>query len=168
MGMIRNLNLTVQYQSADRLVIRVTPTVIDSSKLSQYILPEYLVHPPTAGVDANSTTLASGLDFVWSNDSTFSFSVFHVSTGDTLFSTVGTKLVFEDQFVDFVSTLPEHYNLSFPAYGWATISPRPSTPRTREMRSTSTSVIMSLFKAFRTDHLTYLWQEYLRLPFVLS
>jgi alpha-glucosidase len=108
---INSLNLTVQYQSADRLAIRIVPSVIDASNSSQYILPEYLVHQPTADTDSNSTTLASDLDFVWSNDPTFSFSVFRVSTGDTLFSTVGTKLVFEDQFIEFASILPPNYNL---------------------------------------------------------
>ena len=55
--------------------------------------------------------MSSDVNFVWSNDPTFSFSVYRVSTGDTLFSTVGTKLVFEDQFVEFASALPENYNL---------------------------------------------------------
>ncbi len=108
---IDTLNLTVQYQSADRLAIRVIPAVIDASNSSQYILPEYLVHEPTADIYANSTKLASDLNFVWSNNPTFSFSVFRVSTGDTLFSTAGTKLVFEDQFIEFASSLPENYNL---------------------------------------------------------
>ena len=108
---IDTLNLTVQYQSADRLAIRITPAVIDASNSSYYILPSYIVHQPTPDTDANSTSLSSDLDFVWSNDPTFSFSVYRLSTGDTLFSTVGTKLVFEDQFVEIASTLPENYNL---------------------------------------------------------
>lgn len=108
---IHTLNLTVQYQSADRLAIRITPAVIDASNSSYYNLPSYIVHQPTPDADANSTSLSSDLSFVWSNDPTFSFSVYRVSTGDTLFSTLGTKLVFEDQFVEFASTLPDNYNL---------------------------------------------------------
>ena len=108
---IDTLNLTVQYQSADRLAIRITPAVIDASNSSYYNLPSYIVHQPAPDSDANSTSLSSDLNFVWSNDPTFSFSVYRVSTGDTLFSTVGTKLVFEDQFVEFASILPENYNL---------------------------------------------------------
>ena len=108
---IVTLNLTVQYQSADRLAIRITPAVVDASNSSYYDLPTYIVHQPTPDVDANSTSLSSDLSFVWANDPTFSFSVYRVSTGDALFSTVGTKLVFEDQFVEFASTLPENYNL---------------------------------------------------------
>ena len=108
---IDTLNLTVQYQSADRLAIRITPAVIDASNSSYYDLPSYIVHQPTPDTDANSTSLSSDLTFIWSNNPIFSFSVYRVSTGDTLFSTSGTKLVFEDQFIEFVSTLPENYNL---------------------------------------------------------
>ena len=108
---IDTLNLTVEYQSADRLAVRVTPAVITAANSSYYDLPDYIVHQPTADSDAANTSLMSDLNFVWSNDPTFSLTVFRVSTGDTLFSTIGTKLVFEDQFVEFASALPENYNL---------------------------------------------------------
>ena len=108
---IDTLNLTVEYHSADRLAVGVTPAVITASNFSYYDLPDYIVHQPTADCDANVTSLMSDLNFVYSNDPTFSFAVFRVSTGDILFSTVGTKLVFEDQFVEFASALPENYNL---------------------------------------------------------
>ena len=108
---IDTLNLTVQYQSADRLAVRVNPALIDASNSSYYDLPSHIVHQPTPDTDASSTSLLSDVNFLWSNDPTFSFSVYRVSTGDSLFSTVGTKLVFEDQFVEFASALPENYNL---------------------------------------------------------
>ena len=108
---IFNLNLTVEYQSADRLSVRIVPSVVNASNSSQFILPDELVHQPTADSDAESTSLTSDLNFVWSNDPTFSFSVYRVSTGDMLFSTAGTKLVFENQFIEFASALPENYNL---------------------------------------------------------
>lgn len=105
------LNLTVEHQAEDRLSIRITPTVVDVSNTSQYQLPSYLVHQPTRDADADMTSLTSDLNFVWSNHPTFSFTVLRVSTGDVLFSTAGTKLVFENQFVEFASSLPENYNL---------------------------------------------------------
>ena len=108
---IDTLNLTVEYQSADRLSVRIVPTYIDASNTSQFILPDYLVHQPTVDSDAETAGLTNDLSFVWSNEPTFSFSVYRISTGDLLFSTVGTKLVFENQFVEFVSALPENYNL---------------------------------------------------------
>lgn len=108
---IDTLNLTVEYQSADRLAVRVVPTYIVASNSSQYILPTTLVRQPMIDADANTSSLTSDLSFVWSNDPTFSFSVYRKSTGDTLFSTAGTKLVYENQFIEFASALPENYNL---------------------------------------------------------
>ena len=108
---IETLNLTVEYQSADRLSVKIVPAVIDASNTSQYILPDRLIREPTVDADANTTSLLNDLSFQWSNEPTFSFSVYRVSTGDMLFSTAGTQLVFENQFIEFASPLPEDYNL---------------------------------------------------------
>jgi alpha-glucosidase len=108
---IEALNLIVEYQASDRLHVEITPTYVDSSNSSWYVLSEALVPKPTIDADANSTALDTDLNFVWSNDPTFSFSVIRQSTGDVLFSTTGTKLVFENQFIEFASSLPENYNL---------------------------------------------------------
>lgn len=108
---IETLNLTVEYQSADRLAVRIIPAYIGASNSSQYLLPTTLVYQPAIDADAAASTLTSDLSFVWSNNPTFSFSVYRKSTGDTLFSTEGTKLVYENQFVEFASALPENYNL---------------------------------------------------------
>lgn len=108
---IETLNLTVEYQSADRLSVKISPAVLDASNATQYNLPNSLLMQPTIESDASSTSLENDLNFVWSNDPTFSFSIYRVSTGDVLFSTVGSKIVFENQFVEFASTLPENYNL---------------------------------------------------------
>ena len=75
------------------------------------MLPEYLVPSPQPDANASSTTLETDLGFFWDNEPTFSLSVIRKSTGDVLFSTAGTKLVYEDQFIEFVSPLPENYNL---------------------------------------------------------
>jgi alpha-glucosidase len=39
--------------------------------------------------------------------------VTRTSTGDVVFDTTGSKLVYEDQFIEFVTAMPENYN----AYG---------------------------------------------------
>lgn len=44
------------------------------------------------------------------DEPSFWFSVTRHSTGDVIFSSENTKLVFEDQFIEFVSHLPEDYN----------------------------------------------------------
>lgn len=108
---IETLNLTVEYQSEDRLAVKISPALLDSSNVTQYYLPDYIVQQPKADSDAAAASLTSDLDFIWSNVPSFSFSVVRKSTGDVLFSTAGTKIVFENQFVEFVSTLPENYNL---------------------------------------------------------
>lgn len=45
------------------------------------------------------------------NEPSFWFSVTRRSTGDVLFTTQGTHLIFENQFIEFVNALPEDYNL---------------------------------------------------------
>lgn len=105
------LNLTVEYQSVDRLVVKIIPAFIDHTNASQYLIPDHIVLEPKPDADAEATGATNDLRFVWSNLPTFSFSVYRNSTRDLLFSTEGTKLVFENQFVEFISALPEHYNL---------------------------------------------------------
>ncbi|KAL8732435.1 MAG: hypothetical protein Q9181_003955, partial [Wetmoreana brouardii] len=108
---IEMLNLTFEVQSANRVRIAIVPAYIDASNSSQYILPTELVHQPTIDADAATSTLDNDLSFTWTNDPTFSFSVYRQSTGDILFSTQGAKLVFENQFIEFASALPNNYNL---------------------------------------------------------
>lgn len=45
------------------------------------------------------------------NEPSFWFNVERRSTGDILFTTEGTHLVYENQFIEFVNSLPEDYNL---------------------------------------------------------
>lgn len=108
---IENLRLTVEYQSEDRLHIYITPTYVCSANSSFFALPDVLVHKPTIDPNYKSKAQGSDLEFVWSNDPTFSFTVRRYSTGDVLFSTSGTQLVFENQFIEFGSALPENYNI---------------------------------------------------------
>lgn len=108
---IQRLNLTVEYQSADRLSVNIVPSHLDASNYSHFILPSDLIYKPTVDSNAGTSSLTNDLGFFWSNEPTFSFSVVRISTGDVLFSTYGTKIVYEDQFIEFVSTLPENYNL---------------------------------------------------------
>ena len=76
-----------------------------------YLLSNELVTEPAIDVNVNSTSEDSDIQFSWSNDPTFGFSILRKSTGDVLFNTTGTKLVYENQFIEFVSSLPENYNL---------------------------------------------------------
>ncbi|GAB7356060.1 hypothetical protein MBLNU459_g6677t1 [Dothideomycetes sp. NU459] len=106
---IDTLNLTVAVQDAHRLAINISPAYLSAENVTQYILPDHLVQLPTQG-SMNSTTNID-LQFTWSNEPTFSFAVIRKSTGDVLFDTTGTILVYENQFIEFISALPEDYNL---------------------------------------------------------
>jgi hypothetical protein len=59
---IEALNLTVEYQSDDRLHVGITPTYVDSSNSSWYILPEVLVTKPTIDVRTPPSLLAPLLE----------------------------------------------------------------------------------------------------------
>jgi alpha-glucosidase len=104
---IESLQLEVEYQSDSRLAINIRPTYLDSSNSSQFLVPdEFIPRPQSEGSSGNLD-----LKFDWDNSPSFWFSVTRKSSGDVLFTTKGTKLVFENQFVEFVTSLPNDYNL---------------------------------------------------------
>lgn len=106
---VESLTLSVEYQAADRLNIQITPTHVDASNASWYLLPEDLVPRPKTSCDSSADE--SDLAVSWSNDPSFNFKVTRKATGDVLFNTEGSVLVYENQFIEFVSALPEDYNL---------------------------------------------------------
>ncbi|KAI0204340.1 glycoside hydrolase family 31 protein [Astrocystis sublimbata] len=105
---VEALSLVVEYQAADRLHVEILPKYISPSNQSWFVLPEALVPKPKAEADVAPE---SDLDLSWSNEPSFTFKVARKSTGDVLFTTEGSQLVFEDQFIEFKSALPENYNL---------------------------------------------------------
>ncbi|WQF87535.1 Putative glycoside hydrolase family 31, galactose mutarotase-like domain superfamily [Colletotrichum destructivum] len=108
---VEALSLVVEYLATDRLHVQVLPRYIDARNSTWFILPEELIPKPAADGKASSDGSNSDLEFKWTNEPTFGFNVSRKSTGDVLFTTAGTKLVFEDQFFEFASPLPENYNL---------------------------------------------------------
>jgi alpha-glucosidase len=107
---VQQLNLTVQYQASDRLSVKILPLYIGSANSSWFILPEDLVPSPQLDQD-----FASGedndLSFVWSNEPSFQFSVIRKANEESIFSTFGTKIIYQNQFLEFVTSVPENYNL---------------------------------------------------------
>ncbi|KAJ5053505.1 hypothetical protein NUH16_010577 [Penicillium rubens] len=104
---IEALSLTVEYQRADRLHVAIVPTHIGAENATQYLIPQgYLAEP-----EVEEPNVVSDLEFSWTNDPSFGFEVTRNSTKDVLFSTKGTRIVFENQFVEFKSALPKNYNL---------------------------------------------------------
>jgi alpha-glucosidase len=106
---VEHLVLFVEFQGDDRVHIEIRPRYTSPENETWFLLPEELVpRPSTTNGDSHRS---NGLAVSWSNDPTFSFAVKRVETGDILFSTEGKVLVYEDQFIEFVSSLPENYNL---------------------------------------------------------
>ncbi|KAJ5107638.1 alpha-glucosidase precursor [Penicillium angulare] len=104
---VESLNLTIEYQTTDRLNVAIAPTYISAANETQYFIPPSVAAKP----EVEESNLVSDLEFSWSNDPSFAFEVTRKSTEDVIFSTKGRKLVFENQFVEFSSALPEEYNL---------------------------------------------------------
>lgn len=105
------LSLNVTFQNSDRLSVSIQPANISPTNTSWYILPPSLVPIPSPDPDAATTAQDNDFQFVWSNHPTFGFSVIRRSTGDVAFSTEGSVLVYEDQFIEFVTSTPENYNV---------------------------------------------------------
>jgi alpha-glucosidase len=106
---IDSLNFSVEYLSKDRLNVQITPSHVDASNASWYHLPESIVPRPRADKSASASN--GDLEISWTNEPSFSFKVTRKATGDVLFDTTGSVLVFENQFIEFVSVLPKDYNL---------------------------------------------------------
>ena len=102
--------MTVDYQTDDRLSVNIQPAYITADNASQYILPDSLVQLPEQGC-STSASADIDLQFSWTNEPSFAFEVLRKSSGDVIFSTLGSVLVYEDQFFEFVTHLPENYNL---------------------------------------------------------
>lgn len=88
----------------------IEPMYLDSSNRSQYILSEELVPQGKQGY-VQPDTQDIDLQFSWTNEPSFAFKVIRKSTGDVLFDTTGSVLVYENQFIEFVTQMPEEYNM---------------------------------------------------------
>jgi len=106
---IENLRLTVGFQADDRIRVQILPKYIGKDNETWFTLPEELVPRPPD--EPTAREFGNKMAVSWSNDDTFSFTIQRRETKDILFTTVGRKLVFEDQFIEFGSALPDNYNL---------------------------------------------------------
>ncbi|KAB8754778.1 hypothetical protein FH972_026566 [Carpinus fangiana] len=110
---VEDLSLAVEYQSGHRLAVKISPRYLDSTNITRYQIAPGHVDQPILEANAEHTVPSIDLQFTYSNSPSFGFAVIRKSTGDILFDTRGQRLVFEDQFVSFVTEMPEAYN----AYG---------------------------------------------------
>ncbi|TKA83915.1 hypothetical protein B0A55_00179 [Friedmanniomyces simplex] len=106
---IDDLTLEVQYQTKDRLNVKIYPKNIAPENSTQYILPSSLVLQPVW--DGETTAEGSDLSLTWTNDPSFQFKITRSSSGEELFSTYGHVIVFEDQFLELVTNMVADYNV---------------------------------------------------------
>ena len=106
---VDTLKLTVEYQDTDRLSVSISPLHLSTFNESYYILPDDVV--PRAKIQVGSDKESSGFLFEYSDSPSFWFKVTRKSSGDVLFSTEGSKIVYENQFIEFKTSLPSKHNL---------------------------------------------------------
>jgi len=102
---VNDLTLEVQYQSKDRLNVKIYPKHITPENSTQFILPSSLVMQPEW--DGKTTAGDSDLALTWTNEPTFQFKITRSSNGEELFSTYGHVIVYEDQFLELVTNMVE-------------------------------------------------------------
>jgi alpha-glucosidase len=106
---VDSLDFSIEYLANDRLSVQIVPTYLDSSNYSWFMLDEHVV--PRSISDRQASKQDSDLEIAWSNEPSFYFKVTRKATGDAIFDTTDSVLVFENQFVEFVTSLPKDYNL---------------------------------------------------------
>lgn len=104
---IVDLSLVVEYQNQQRLNVKIVPRYLNSANTTQYILPEFLTGLPS--IDEGASLIGNDLNFTYSNTPSFQF---EISRGnEIIFSTMGTVIVFEDQFLELVTSMVPGYNV---------------------------------------------------------
>ncbi|KAF5681244.1 putative alpha-glucosidase precursor (maltase) [Fusarium heterosporum] len=106
---IRDLVLDVQYQTKERLNVKIYPKYLTEENRTHYILPHSIVMEP--GRDDQTMITNSDLRFEWSNSPSFQFKITRSCTREVLFSTYGHVLVFEDQFIEIITDMVPDYNV---------------------------------------------------------
>ena len=100
---IADLALVIQFQTPERLNVKIYPKYIVTSNSTRYILPSSIV--PAPGWDGQTSVGDSDLKITWTNEPTFQFKISRTSTSEELFSTYGHVIVFEDQFLELVTNM---------------------------------------------------------------
>lgn len=106
---IWQLGLAVEYQSSKRVAVKISPLNLKSDNVSFYELPEDAL--PQGHIDFDAGPDNNELVFEYYNDPSFWFQISRRSSGEVIFSTEGSHLIFENQFIEFKTTLPQNHNL---------------------------------------------------------
>lgn len=87
------------------------PKYLSAKNATQYNIDPNYVQQPQIEPRSDKAQSASDLKFDYVNSPSFGFAVSRKSNGDVLFDTRGKTLVFEDQFVEFATSMYEGYNI---------------------------------------------------------
>ncbi|KAI1140354.1 glycoside hydrolase family 31 protein [Hypoxylon sp. FL0543] len=97
-----DLKLLVEYQTETRLHVKIYDAGLDVYQVQEHILPR----PSSRNVSSSDAALKFSLA-----ENPFSFSVSRPSSGEVLFNTTGSQLVFESQYVYLKTQLPKDPNI---------------------------------------------------------
>lgn len=106
---IEELSLKVEYQSRERLSVKIFPKHLVPANQSLYVLSEDLTPLPKA-IDGCTKT-NSELEFQWTNDPSFQFKVTRKESSEVLFDTYGSKIIYQDQFLEMTTAMVPNYNI---------------------------------------------------------
>jgi alpha-glucosidase len=99
---IKDLRLIVEYQTDSRLHVLIQ----DADEQVYQIQEDIIARPPNTKQAANASDLAFSLV-----EEPFSFSVSRRATGEVLFNTNGSSLIFESQYLRLRTALPANPNI---------------------------------------------------------
>ncbi|KAL4912479.1 glycosyl hydrolases family 31-domain-containing protein [Aspergillus aurantiobrunneus] len=102
---IENLKLEVDYETGARLHV-----IIYDAEENVYQVPEQVFPRPNVDDQVSENEGSPELEFSFT-ENPFSFAVSRVSNGDTLFNSSGNNLVFQSQYVNLRTSLPQNPNL---------------------------------------------------------
>ncbi|KAI1081134.1 glycoside hydrolase family 31 protein [Whalleya microplaca] len=99
---LTDLKLLVEYQTEARLHVKIYDAALDVYQVQEHILPR-----PSS---LNVSSLDAAIQFSLA-EKPFSFSVSRLGSGEVLFNTTGSQLVFESQYVHLKTQLARNPNL---------------------------------------------------------
>jgi alpha-glucosidase len=102
---VKQLTLSVTYQSKDRINVKIIPADLGKEE-SWYIVNPNQISMPTGTIGSKDSDWA----FSYEKDP-FSFTITRKSTKEVVFTTKGSKIVFENQFVEWKTTVPSGANI---------------------------------------------------------
>lgn len=109
---LENLRLTARYEAHGRLHVHITDATQPRWEVPTLLIPRERIQDVPVGAQAHTIPAfpSHPLQISWTT-SPFHFTVTRRATGEILFTTASTLLVFKDQYLQFATHLPEDSHL---------------------------------------------------------